>query len=49
MTSNDDFKDIKAGKLESEISLKSSLDVIEIMDEIRKQIGVIYPCDIINN
>ena len=42
-------KDIKQGKLESEISLKSSLDVMKIMDEIRKQIGVIYQCDIINN
>ena len=42
-------KDIKEGKLESDISLRSSLEVMEIMDEIRKQIGVIYPCDIINN
>lgn len=38
-------KDIKMGKLEGEISLESSLDVIKIMDEIRKQIGVIFPCD----
>ena len=37
--------DIKLGKLEGEISLESSLDVIKIMDEIRKQIGVKFPCD----
>ena len=38
-------KDIKEGKIEGEISLWSSLDVIKIMDEIRKQIGVKFPCD----
>lgn len=38
-------KDIKEGKIEGEISLESSLDVIKIMDEIRKQIGVKFPCD----
>ena len=38
-------KDIKEGKKESDISLQSSLEVMEIMDEIRKQIGVIYSCD----
>ena len=27
------------------VSLQSSLEVMEIMDEIRKQIGVIFPCD----
>ena len=27
------------------VSLESSLDVMELMDEIRKQIGVIFPCD----
>ena len=27
------------------VSLESSLDVMEIMDEIRRQIGVIFPCD----
>ena len=37
--------DIKMGKLEGEISLESSLDVMKIMDEIRKQIGVKFPCD----
>ena len=30
---------------EGEISLESSLEVIKIMDEIRKQIGVKFPCD----
>ena len=37
--------DIKMGKIEGEISLESSLEVIKIMDEIRKQIGVKFPCD----
>lgn len=37
--------DIKEGKIEGEISLESSLDVIKIMDEIRRQIGVKFPCD----
>ena len=27
------------------VSLESSLDVMELMDEIRKQIEVIFPCD----
>ena len=27
------------------VSLESSLDVMEIMDEIRRQIGVVFPCD----
>ena len=27
------------------VSLESSLEVLEIMDEIRKQIGVVFPCD----
>ena len=35
-------EDIKAGKLESQISLQSSYDVMQLMDEIRKQIGVIF-------
>ncbi|HHT67200.1 MAG TPA: Gfo/Idh/MocA family oxidoreductase [Erysipelotrichaceae bacterium] len=38
-------KDIKEGKKESFVSLKSSLEVLQLMDEIRKQIGVIYSCD----
>ena len=38
-------EDIKAGKLESHISLQSSFDVMKIMDEIRKQIGVIFPIE----
>ena len=38
-------EDIKAGKLESRISLQSSKDVIKIMDEIRKQIGVVFPIE----
>lgn len=37
--------DIKAGKLESDVTLESSLAVTKIMDEIRRQIGVIFPCD----
>ena len=37
-------EDILDDKKES-ISLKSSLDVIELMDEIRKGIGVKYSCD----
>jgi len=37
--------DIKDGKKESSISLDSSLVVMEIMDEIRKQLGVVYSCD----
>lgn len=37
--------DIKEGKKESSVSLNSSLQVIKLMDEIRNQIGVVYPCD----
>ena len=36
---------IKGEKPNELVSLESSLDVMEIMDEIRKQIGVIFPCD----
>ena len=36
------FKGEKPNEL---VSLESSLDVMEIMDEIRKQIGVVFPCD----
>ena len=38
-------KDIKEGKKESNISIKSSLEVMKLMDEIRKQIDVVFPCD----
>ncbi|NLB48598.1 MAG: Gfo/Idh/MocA family oxidoreductase [Erysipelotrichia bacterium] len=38
--------DIKSGKKESLISLKSSLEVLQLMDEIRKQVGVVYQCDL---
>lgn len=38
-------KDIKEGKTESNISINSSLEVMELMDEIRRQIGVIYPME----
>ena len=35
--------EILSGKKESSyVSLKSTLDIMRIMDEIRKQIGVIY-------
>lgn len=37
--------DINASKAQSRISLDSSLEVMKIMDEIRKQIGVIFSCD----
>ena len=37
-------EDVSKNKKER-ISLKSSLEVIEMMDEIRKQIGVRYSCD----
>lgn len=37
---------IKNHLRESTVSLSSSLDVMELMDDIRKQIGVIYPCDL---
>ena len=36
---------IKEEKPNQLVSLNSSLDVMKIMDEIRKQIGVIFPCD----
>lgn len=36
---------IKCEKPNELVSLESSLEVLEIMDEIRKQIGVIFPCD----
>ena len=36
---------IKKEKPDELVSLQSSLEVMEIMDEIRKQIGVIFPCD----
>ena len=36
---------IKGEKPNELVSLESSLDVMEIMDEIRKQIGVVFPCD----
>ena len=36
---------IKGERPNELVSLESSLDVIEIMDEIRKQIGVIFPGD----
>ena len=36
---------IKGEKPDELVSLSSSLDVMEIMDEIRKQIGVVFPAD----
>ena len=37
-------EDIKAGKLESElVPHQATLDVLSMMDECRKQMGVIYP------
>lgn len=40
---------IKSGKKESKInSLKVSREVIEVIEEARKQIGVVYPADKIN-
>lgn len=37
---------ILQGKKESEInSLENSLITIEIIDEVRKQLGVVYPAD----
>ena len=40
------FAEIVKGERENNlVSLESSLDVMKLMDEIRKQIGVIYPCD----
>ena len=36
---------IKGEQPNTLVSLDSSLDVMELMDEIRRQIGVIFPCD----
>ena len=36
---------IKGEKPNNLVSLESSLDVIKLMDEIRKQLGVIFACD----
>ena len=36
---------IKGEQVDTLVSLDSSLDVMELMDEIRRQIGVIFPCD----
>ena len=36
---------IKGEKPDELVSLESSLAVMELMDEIRKQIGVVFPCD----
>ena len=36
---------IKGKRPNDLVTLESSLEVIKLMDEIRKQIGVIYPCD----
>ena len=36
---------IKGEQTDSLVSLDSSLDVMELMDEIRRQIGVKFPCD----
>ena len=36
---------IKGEQPNALVSLDSSLDVMELMDEIRRQIGVIFPCD----
>ena len=36
---------IKGEKADALVSLDSSLAVMKLMDEIRKQIGVIFPCD----
>ena len=37
---------IKGEKPNELVSLDSSVAVMELMDEIRKQIGVIFPCDV---
>lgn len=37
---------IKGEQPNTLVSLDSSLDVMELMDEIRKQIGVVFPCDV---
>ena len=36
---------IKGEKPDQLVSNESSIEVLELMDEIRKQIGVIFPCD----
>ena len=36
---------IKREQPNSLVSLESSLEVMELMDEIRRQIGVVFPCD----
>ena len=36
---------IKNEKPNELVSLNSSVDVMQLMDEIRRQIGVIFPCD----
>ena len=36
---------IKGEQSNTLVSLDSSLDVMELMDEVRRQIGVIFPCD----
>ena len=36
---------IKGEQPNTLVSLDSSLDVMELMDEVRRQIGVIFPCD----
>ena len=39
-------EDVKQGKRESDFCpLKSTHDVSVILDEIRKQLGVVYPCE----
>lgn len=37
---------IKGEQPNTLVSLDSSVDVMELMDEIRKQIGVVFPCDV---
>ena len=36
---------MKGEKPDTLVSIESSAEVLELMDEIRKQIGVIFPCD----
>ena len=36
---------IKGEKPNELVSLESSVSVMELMDEIRRQIGVVFPCD----
>ena len=36
---------IKGEKPDTLVSLESSVAVMELMDEIRRQIGVVFPCD----